>query len=233
MFAERQMETDVDVSTSGVRLSGTDGLVRVVQQGDARPEGDQPPVQRRNHRCEATRLPDGNMAPSQRRRGLSERFTSTDRRHQFGLAMARLYPQELNEGDWTHDPIGVDSGVLLKLGDRLGCLGPKDPIDTTSVEPQRTEPLLELGDVVSPQHREPAVDGPITEPKPGFNQRVPALRPAHAVDTKAAVVLKSFNRHPRRRPEHPSGIFRGAETEACEPKTQIDNGFAGRPLAKG
>jgi hypothetical protein len=52
---------------------------------------------------------------------------------------------------------------------------------------------LELGDVVTPQHRSPAVQEAVAEAKTRLDQGVPRLCATHAVDAQAAQALKGLH----------------------------------------
>jgi hypothetical protein len=65
---------------------------------------------------------------------------------------------------------------------------------------------LELGDVVTPQHRGPAVQEAVTQPETRLHQGVPRLRAAYAVDAEAAQALEGLHGGPGGRPEYPVGI---------------------------
>ena len=73
-------------------------------------------------------------------------------------------------------------------------------------KPRRAQALLELGDVVTPQHRGPAVQEAVTQPKTGLDQGVPGLRPADAVDAQAPEALEGLEGGPGGGPEDAVGV---------------------------
>src|SRR5207302_8395382 len=65
------------------------------------------------------------------------------------------------------------------------------------VAAEGAEALLQLTDVVAPQHRSPDVEQSVAELVTGLHQRSPRLRAADAVDPQSPVFLK--------RPDRPFG----------------------------
>ena len=73
---------------------------------------------------------------------------------------------------------------------------------------------MQLGDVVTSQHRSPAVQEAVTEPKTGLDQGVPRLRPAHPVHAQPPQALKGLDGRPGGGAEECIGPDGGAEDGA-------------------
>jgi hypothetical protein len=75
---------------------------------------------------------------------------------------------------------------------------------------------LQLGDVVTPQHWSPAVQEAVAEPKTGFDQGVPGLRAAHAVDAQATQALEGLHGGAGSRSENTVGIDGRADDDGAQ-----------------
>jgi hypothetical protein len=85
---------------------------------------------------------------------------------------------------------------------------------------------LELGDVVTPQHRGPAVQEAVAEPKTGLDQGVPRLRAAHAVDAQAAQALEGLHGGAGGRAEDAVGIDGRARQDGGQAVLNVRDGGA-------
>jgi hypothetical protein len=63
----------------------------------------------------------------------------------------------------------------LKVSQRLGGGGAKDPIDSTHIESQRCQARLDVGDVVAPKGGVVMVEDPVSKAKARLNQPIPGL----------------------------------------------------------
>jgi hypothetical protein len=88
---------------------------------------------------------------------------------------------------------------------------------------------LELGDVVTPQHRGPAVQEAVAQPETCFHEGVPRLRPAHPVDPEAAQALEGLDRGPGGGAEDPVCIDGRARQDGGE--AVLDVGDRGAAVA--
>ena len=70
--------------------------------------------------------------------------------------------------------------------------------------------MLEIDHVVAAQHGRAAVEETITEAKTGFDQDVPRLGPADAVDPESTQVLERLDGGPGAVAEEPVGVDRRA-----------------------
>ena len=96
----------------------------------------------------------------------------------------------------TH-AVGRDAGAALELDERPMGVGAEDPVDPAGVEPERDEPTLELGDVVSPQHRLAEVEEPIAEGEPALHEGCPGVAADFPVDLEPPRALERPDRRVR------------------------------------
>ena len=146
------------------------------------------------------------MAAAQGGWGIAQRGASPDGRYQRGLVVAALQPHQLLEGGAADDAVDGEAGVALELIEGPYGGVPEDPVDPARVEAQRAQALLQLRHVVAPQHGSPAVQEAVTDPKTGFDQGVPGLRAADAVDPEAAQALEGLERGAGARAEDAVGV---------------------------
>ena len=129
-------------------------------------------------------------------------------RDELGLVVAALESQQLLEGCATHDAVHGEAGVALELPERPYGGVAQDPVDPAGVEAQRAQPLLQLGDVVTPQHRGPAVQEAVAQPETGLHQGVPCLHPADPVHPEATQALEGLESGAGGGTEDPVGVDR-------------------------
>jgi hypothetical protein len=114
--------------------------------------------------------------------------------------------EELLEGGAAHDAVDGEAGVALELPEGLRGGVTEDPVHPARVETQRAQALLQLGDVVTPQHRCPPVQEAVAHSEPRLHQGVPGLEAADAVDAQAAQALEGLERGPGARAEDAVGV---------------------------
>ena len=149
------------------------------------------------------------------------------RRDQLGVVLQALESQQLVEGCSAQDAIGGQPGVALELSEGA-CGGvAEDAVDPARVEAQAAQALLQLGDVVTPQHGRPAVEEAVTQREAGLDQGVPGLRTADTVDAQSAQALEGFDRGPRGGSEQPVDVDRRAQDLA---QTVLDVGDRRPPV---
>jgi hypothetical protein len=90
---------------------------------------------------------------------------------------------------------------------------------------------LELGDVVTPQHRGPAVQEAVTQPETRLHQGVPRLRATYPVDTEAAQALEGLDGGAGGRAEDPVCIDGRARKDGGE--AVLDVGDRSAAVADG
>jgi hypothetical protein len=90
---------------------------------------------------------------------------------------------------------------------------------------------LELRHVVTPQHRGPAVQEAVAQPKTGLDQGVPCLRAADPVDAQAAEALESLDRGAGGGSEDAVGIDGRAREDRAQ--ALLDVGDRGTTVADG
>jgi hypothetical protein len=90
---------------------------------------------------------------------------------------------------------------------------------------------LEFGDVVTPQHRGPAVQEAVAQPETRLHEGVPCLRAAHPVDPEAAQALEGLDGGAGDRAEDPIRIDGRARENGGE--AVLDVGDRGAAVADG
>jgi hypothetical protein len=199
-------EADEDVDTELVGLFGLDGVIGVVQLGDLDPAPGQPPLEGTRDGAEPAALADGDVPAPQGGRSMAQRGPGSHGGDQLGIVVAALQADELAEGRPADDAVYGEAGVALEVDEGVHGGVPEDAVDAARVETQRAQALLQLGHIVTPQHRGPAVQEAVTEPKTSLYQGIPGLRAADAVDPEATEALKSLERGPRAGAEDTIGV---------------------------
>ena len=187
------------------------------------------------HRCrEAPRLADRDATPREGRRRLPQQLARAHRRHEMkGCRAARRDPQQLAQRLAPEDAVNRQRRVLLEVAQGRRRRAAEDAVDSSSVEPERAQPLLELGDVVAAQHRRAQVEEPVAQAVAGFDQGLPGLRAADAVDAEAPAALECLQRGTRRDPELAPRVAHRPEAQRHEPVLHIDHTPAAVALADG
>jgi hypothetical protein len=85
---------------------------------------------------------------------------------------------------------------------------------------------LELGDVVTPQHRRAAVQEAVAQLETGLDQGVPGLRATHPVHAQAAQSLEGLDRGAGGRAEDPVGIDGRAGDDGAQAVLNVRDGGA-------
>jgi len=98
------------------------------------------------------------------------------------------------DGGGSGDPVDGQAGIALELSQRPHGVVAQDAVHPAGVEAQCAQALLQLGHVVTPQHRGPAVEEAVTQPETGFHQGVPCLDAADPVHPEAAQALEGLER---------------------------------------
>ena len=178
----------------------------MVQLGHSDATPVQPTPERAGHAAQPAALADRDVAAAQGGGSVTQGGPGPDGGDQSGLLVATLQTHQLLEGGAADDPVDRQPGVALELveGPHRGV--PEDPVDPARIETQRAQALLQLGHVVTPQHRSPAVEEAVTEPKTCFDQGIPGLGTADAVHPEPAQALESLERGARARTEDAVGI---------------------------
>ena len=236
---EPQPDEDVDVQLVG--LLGLHGVVGVVQLGDPGPAERQAAAQRAGHAARARRSrrrrrggPAGWVARRAGRPGPAPTRPARDRGGGSRGAAARA--------GWRRPTMPSTGSPALRWNSPERAHGgvAEDAVDPAGVEAEGAQALLELGHVVTPQHRGPAVQEAVTQPETGLDQGVPGLRAADAVDAQAAQALEGLERRPgwrdrrcrRRRRARPGrmAVRRCWTSETASPRSPMASGRpTGRP----
>ena len=131
------------------------------------------------------------------------------------------------------DPVHWDSGVALKLAEGGRGQVSEDPVNPTGVEPERTEALLQLSDIVPPDHRGSSVQEPIAEPPARLHQSGPRLWTTDPVDPEPASVLEGLHRGTSSVRELALWIDATREAECLQPGLDIANRGTGVAQLEG
>jgi hypothetical protein len=92
---------------------------------------------------------------------------------------------------------------------------------------------LQLGDVVTPQHRGAAVEEAVAEPETGFDQGVPCLRSTDAVDPEPPEALEGLKGGPGGRAEDAVGVDGRAGDDGGQPVLDVGDRSAAVPDDQG
>jgi hypothetical protein len=93
-----------------------------------------------------------------------------------------LESHELTEGGPPEYSVDRETGVALELGQRPRGQVAEDPVDPTGIKAERAQPQLEVGHVVAALHGCAPEQEAVTEAETGFDQGIPCLGAADAVD---------------------------------------------------
>src|SRR5262249_7416328 len=137
-------------------------------------------------------------------------------------------PAQCGDRRPTTEAVRRQPDVALELGHCHGGLLTEDAVFATGVEPERVQPMLELGDVVAPQHRLAEVQGAIPERETALDQRRPRLRAAQPVDLEAALFLEGAYGRFGGGPELARLVRGRVVPEPGESALQVTDGFARR-----
>ncbi len=170
------------------------------------------------------------MSASQISRCVSKGFSIPEPRDEFGLIVSGLNPQELAKGGRSRYRVRGQPGVSLELCERAGRSIPKNSIDSPGVEPEPTETLLEVGDVVAAHHRAAPVQEAVAERKAGFDERRPGLSSAHSVDTQAPSVLERLEGGARCLSKDAGWVRADAESQLDQAPLDVCDSFADAAL---
>jgi hypothetical protein len=143
--------------------------------------------------------------------------------------VARLQTAQLAQRRGPQDAVGREADVALEFHERLRRRVAEDAVDPTGVEAERAEMLLKLGHVVAAQHGRAPVQEAVADVVAGFDEHVPGLAPADAVDAQTPAVLEGFDVHPGGRPEDADGVG-AVEAQRPEAQLQLADGRPAGPL---
>jgi hypothetical protein len=144
-----------------------------------------------------------------------------------------LEAQELVQGGAAHDAVRRKPGVALELVERANGGVAEDAVDPARVEAKAAQALLELRHVVTPQHGGPAVEEAVAEPETGFDQGVPGLGAADAVDAQAPQALEGLEGGPGGGPEDAVDVDGRARDDGGETVLDVGDGGAAVPERQG
>lgn len=221
---------DQHIGLAGVCLARLDRVIGLVHRRDASAGGKEVPPQGRQRRGKATGLADCHVSADQGRRGLPQLLARPHVRDELGAAVARLHSEQLANREGPDDAVDSDADVALEVDDS-GCrVVAKDAVDAATVEAERAETLLELGNVVTPEHGRGPEKRPLAQPKPGLHQGIPGLGAAGPIDPEAAPMLERLDGSTGRRAEARRRILFGGEAELSQSVSQIGDGVTARAL---
>ena len=175
---------------------------------------------------ESPLLAQGDPPTGERAWSLAEDFAVTDGRDQLGPVVARTEAEQFGHRRAASDPVDREPDVALEFAEGRGRQVAEDPVDPSGVEPQGTEPLLEFGDIVTPEHGGPTVEEPVAEPAARLDQCGPRLATAHAVDPEPPPVLERLDRRPGPFAELPVLVDARGEAQLSQAQLDIRDGLS-------
>ncbi len=196
---------------------------------DERMVAGQQPAEGGHDGVEASFLADRHPLPGQGARRLAQPLAIAHRGDELAAVMAGAESQQLGDRRRPGDAVDRDAHVALKVAKSGRGEIAEDAVDPAGVETQGAQALLELGDVVPPQHGRPPVEEPVTESVPGLDQSRPGLRPTHPVDPKAPAVLERLDRRPGTGSELAPSIDAGGEPELLQAALDVGHGCTAHP----
>jgi hypothetical protein len=144
--------------------------------------------------------------------------------------MARLHSEQLANREWTDDAVDLDADVALEV-EYSGCgVVAEDAVDAATVEAERAETLLELRDIVTPEHGKGPEECPLAQPKTGLYQGIPGLGATGPIDPEAASMLERLDGSAGRGAEIARRILFGGEAELSQSVAEIVDGVTARAL---
>ena len=113
-------------------------------------------------------------------------------------------------------------------------LGPvtEDCIHAARVEAEGRQAVLQVGDIIATEHRQPEVEQPVTEAVARSDQRQPGLEVADPVSGKVALFLKACDRGDGRLAVGPERV-RGDQVELDQARLQVAYSFAAVTFSEG
>lgn len=180
----------------------------------------------------ATFLADGDLLAGERGWSRSHLELLPQGRHEICAAPDRGDTGELSERQRTADAVCHKADVSLELGQRQMGAFAEDPIDAAGIEPEPAQPVLHLGDVVTVQHRDAAVQEPVAQVKAGLDEARPRLAVANAVIVKTALGLELLHRKRGPGAINARAVKAVLEAEPPEPFLQVGHWSAGIALTK-
>ncbi len=199
-------QPDEDVDTQLVGLTGLHGVIGMVKLGDPDAGEGQAPAQGASDAAEPPALADCDVPTLKGRGSAAQGGPGPHGRDKLGVVVTALETEQLTEGGTPHDAVDGEAGVALELAQGTGRVVTEDAVHPPGVEPECAQALLEVRHVVTPQHRSPAVEKAVTDPKSGLDQGLPRLQPADPVDAQAPQALEGLDRGARALTEEPVGI---------------------------
>ena len=173
------------------------------------------------------------MAAPQGGGGPAQRGPGPHRRDQLGLVVAALEAEQLAQGGAADDAVDGQAGVALELAQGAHRGVAEDAVHPPGVEAEGAQALLELGHVVAPEHRGPAVQEAVAEPETGLDQGVPGLGAADAVDPQPPPVLEGLDRGPGGRAEEAVGVDGRARQDGGQAALDVGDRVAAVPDGEG
>jgi len=207
-----QPKPDVTVNACGVGFDGLLGFLRVMESNGLGSHRRQRSADGADPGRESAPFAYGDPLAYQggRSRGGIETFPYlTD---EVLTACARAQTFQLGEGAGSADAVAPNAHVALKLPESLHSAVAIDPVDATRIKTEGAQPALQLGDVVTVQHRPTSIEDAIAEPEAGLDNGRPSLASAYAVGPEAPLALEPADRLLGPRVESPHGLVVDGET---------------------
>ena len=99
--------------------------------------------------------------------------------------MSRSELSETYEGVVASDPVGSEAGVPLEVEECTRAIGSEHTVDPAGVEPETSQPQLEIGDVVAPHHWRVEIEVTVAKAVAGLDQR------SHSRSVQTTVFVKT------------------------------------------
>jgi hypothetical protein len=183
---------------------------------------------------ETALLPDGQASTEKSPGSLTEPLAVAHGAHQLGLRVAGRDTFELAQGGRPQDSVDREVEVALEVSQGARGESAEYPVDTTGVETESRQTLLQVSDVVAPEHGSVEVEEPVSQADAGLDQGPPRLTATDPVDAQTPSVLECLHRSGGARSEQPFGVGRARQSDLVETMLQIDHGRSevARPQGK-
>ena len=129
----------------------------------------------------------------------AESFAFTHACHGGGTIDPVAESTQVVQGGRPTEAVNGQTTVALEFPQGTVGVGPEDPVDPAGIEPQASEMLLELGNVVTSGHGPGQVQQSIAQRKARLNQCRPGGGVTHAGNHQTPAVLKRI--------QHLSGVW--------------------------
>ena len=170
-------------------------------------------------------LADDDVTVAQGTGGLAQALALPDLGHHLLAFPPGADTRQGLEGFPPADAVDGETGVALKVAQGLVSERAEDRVDSPRVEAEAAEHALQGGHVVAAQHAVAVVEEPVTKTAARFDQRVPGLGAADAVDPQPPMILEGTDAGVGRLAVPAELIGGGVEPEGAQPLLQVPDRF--------